>query len=179
MTKKDLLRIILKIAGLYFLVTIVFYQIPSFLVFIKTVPVISLAVAFLVLLIFAAIFTALIFKPDFVIKLLKLEKGFDDNKFSAPHISLSNLIKFSIITLGLFLIIKELPQFITHLFFLFKLLVKNQNGISGAIENSMLTDYVSWGIKILSLVIGYLMITNYSSIAHFLIKKDSEKQLDK
>lgn len=178
MTKKDLLRIILKIAGLYFLITIVFYQIPSFLVFIKTIPVISLAVAFLVLLLFAAIFAALIFNPDFIINLLKLDKGFDDDAFSASHISLSNLIKFALITLGLFLIIKELPQFITHLFFLFKLLVKNQNGISGAIENSMLTDYVSWGIKILSLVIGYLMITNYSSITLFLIKKDIEKQTD-
>ena len=97
MTKKDLLRIILKITGLYFLITIVFFQIPSFLVFIKTIPVISLLVAFVVLLIIAAIFTALIFKPDFVINLLKLDKGFDDDVFITPRVSLSNLIKISII----------------------------------------------------------------------------------
>ncbi|MGI6048688.1 MAG: hypothetical protein ACOYEG_11925 [Petrimonas sp.] len=179
MTKKDLLRIILKITGLYFLITIVFFQIPSFLVFIKTIPVISLLVAFVVLLIIAAIFTALIFKPDFVINLLKLDKGFDDDVFITPRVSLSNLIKISIIIIGLFLIVKHLPQFITHLFFLFKLLVKNQNGISGMAENQILTDYVSWGIKILSLIIGYLMITNYSAIARFILKKDSEKQSDK
>lgn len=179
MTKKDLLRVILKIAGLYFLVTVVFHQIPSFLVFLKTVPVISLIVAFIVLLIIAAIFTALIFKPDSVINLLKLDKGFDDDAFSAPHVSLPNLIKFTVIIIGLFLVVRELPQVITQLFFLFKLLVKNRIGASGMMENSILTDYVSWGIRVLSLIIGYLMITNYSAIAHFLIKKDTKQQTDK
>lgn len=118
MTKKDLLRIILKITGLYFLITVVFFQIPSFLVFIKTVPVISLLVAFSVFAVFAAVFTVLIFKPDLAINSLKLDKGFDDDAFPAAHTSLPDLIKLSVIVIGLFLIVKELPQFITHLFFL-------------------------------------------------------------
>ena len=179
MTKKDLLRIILKIAGLYFLITVVFFQIPSFLVFIKTVPVISLLVAFLVFAVFAAVFTVLIFKPDLAINSLKLDKGFDDDAFSAAHASLPDLIKLSVIVIGLFLIVKELPQFITHLFFLFKLLVKNKTGMSDAIEHSVLTDYASWGIKTLSLIAGYLMITNYSAVARFMINKDFEKKSDK
>lgn len=174
MTKKDLFRIILKIAGLYFLVTIVFYQIPSFLVFIKTVPVISLVVAFAVLLIIAAIFSALIFKPDLIINLLKLDKGFDGDNITLQPISFPNLIKLSVIVIGLSLIVKQLPEFITHVFFLFKLLVKNQNGISGMVENQILTDYVAWAIKIITLITGFLMITNYSAIARFVIKKDSE-----
>lgn len=179
MTKKDFFRIVLRILGLYFLAMIVFNYVPSLVVFFQSVPVISLILAVVVVSLFAYIFILLIFKPDPIIHVLKLDKGFDNDALMVKRIEFVNLLKIAIIVVGLFLIIWHLPTFLTHLIFLFKLLIKNQNEIKHQMENTILTDYVSWGIKILSLIIGYLMITNYSAIARFLIKKDSEKQIDK
>ena len=175
MTKKDFFRIVLRILGLYFLAMVVFNYLPSIVVFFHSLPVLSLILAIVVVSLFAYIFMLLIFKPDPIIKILKLDKGFDDDVLSVRHIEFVNLLKIAIIATGLFLIISHLPTFLTHLLFLLKLVVKNRSEITDQVESTLLTDYLSWGIKILSLMVGYLMITNYSAIARFIIKKDSEK----
>lgn len=179
MTKKDFFRIVLRILGLYFLAMVVFNYLPSIVVFFHSLPFLSLILAIVVVSLFAYIFLLLILKPDPVIRIFKLDKGFDDDALSAKRIEFVNLLKIAIIATGLFLIISHLPTFLTHLLFLLKLVVKNRNEITDHVESALLTDYISWGIKILSLIVGYLMITNYSAIARFIIKKDSEKQSDK
>lgn len=171
MTKKDFFRIILKIAGLYFLVITLFQALPGLTAFFNNSSLPSIALFIAVLLVFAAIFVVLIFKPDTVIKSLKLDKGFDNDKVMLRQIDFSDLLKITIFAIGLSLIVRYLPLFITHAIFLFKLLVKDQSDISSQLQSSVLTDYVSWGVKIISLIIGYLMITNYASLANYFIKK--------
>lgn len=174
MTKKDLFRIILKIAGLYFLVVTLFQALPGLSIFFANTPWHSIVLFVVVIIIFALLFAVLIFKPDAVIKSLKLDRGFDDDVVMLKRIDFSDLLKVAIFAIGLSLIVKQLPLFITHAIFLFKLLVKNQNDISSQLQSSVLTDYVSWGVKIISLIIGYFMITNYASIARYLMKKTGE-----
>lgn len=176
MTLTDFLRIILKITGIYFLVIVISNTLPSLLIFMNNMPWVSILLSVLVITFFVAIFLSLVFKPDFYIKSLKLDKGFDNNILSIKSIEFKNLIKLAIITIGIFLIIKQLPIVITHLIFLLKLFIKNKNDFSSQIEYSVLTDYLGWGIKIISFIIGYLMITNNSAIAEFIIRKDSQKQ---
>ncbi len=174
MTKKDFFRIVLKLLGLYFLAMIIFNYLPSIAIFFQSMPAFSLILAIVVVFLFAYIFLLLIFRPDPIIRALKLDKGFDDDAFSVKRIEFINVLKIAIITVGLYLIILHLPTVLTHLVFLLKLLIKKQNEVQNQMENTILTDYVAWGIKVLSLIIGYLMITNYSAIARFLIKKDSK-----
>lgn len=179
MTKKDLFRIILKIAGLYFIVVVLFQTLPAFFIFFNTSgPELwqSIALLSIILLLLTIIFVTLIFKPDGFINALKLDKGFDDDKVSFRRVDFSDLLKIAIFAIGLSLIVRHLPIFITHVFFLFKLLMKNQNDFTSQFHSEILTDYVSWAVKIISLIIGYLMITNYASIANYLIKKEPKEQ---
>lgn len=176
MTKKDLFRIILKIAGLYFLVVTLFQALPGLSVFFANSPWLSIVLFIVVLLIFATIFLALIFKPDALIKSLKLDKGFDSEEVMLKRIDFSDLLKIAIFAIGLSLIVRYLPPFITHAIFLFKLLVKGQNDISSQMQSGILTDYISWGVKIISLIIGYLMITNYASLANYFMKKQAKNE---
>lgn len=174
MTLTDFLRIILKIAGIYFLVIVISNTLPSLSLFMNNLPLISILLSLAVIAIFVAIFLSLVFKPDFYIKLLKLDNGFDNNTLLVKRIEFKNLLRLAIVFIGIFLIVKQLPLFITHLIFLFKLLMKNRSDFSSQIESSVLTDYIGWGVKIVSLIIGYLMITNNSAIAEFIIRKDSQ-----
>ena len=176
MTKKDLFRIILKIGGLYFLSVVVFFTLPTFGLFFDSASWINIVISIVILLVLSAIFLALIFKPDGVIKSLKLDKGFDSEEVMLKRIDFSDLLKIAIFAIGLSLIIKQLPLFITHAVFLFKLLVKGQNDISSQMQSGILTDYISWGVKIISLIIGYLMITNYASLANYFMKKQAKNE---
>lgn len=176
MTKTDLFRIILKVAGIYFLVTVIFNTLPGLLIFMNNTPLLNAVLTIIVILIFAAIFLSLIFNPDFYIKALKLNKGFDDDALRVTHIEFKNVLKIAIVVIGLALFIRHSPSFIINLVFLFKLLLKNQTDFSSQIEDGVLKNYYDWGVKIISLVVGYLMITNYSSIANFIIKKNSKNQ---
>lgn len=176
MTLTDFLRIILKIVGIYFLVIVISNTLPSLLIFMNNMTWVSILLFVVVITLFVAIFLSLVFKPDFYIKSLKLDKGFDNNTLFIKSIEFKNLLKFAVVFAGIFLIVRQLPLFITHLIFLLKLLIKNKNYFSSQIESSMLTDYLGWTVKIISIIIGYLMITNNSAIAEFIIRKDSQKQ---
>lgn len=179
MTKKDFFKIVLRILGLYFLGIVILNNLPNLLILFHASPILSLVLALVVISLYAYIFSLLIFKPDSIIRILKLDQGFDDDAFSAKRIELINVLKVAVITTGLFIIVMHLPTFLTHFLFLFKLVVKNRSGMMDQAEKWLLTDYLGWGIKILNLIIGYLMITNYSAIAQFILKKESVNQSNK
>lgn len=166
MTKKDLFRIIIKIAGLYFLVTIVLFQLPSLLVFFRSSQFADTAFAIVLLVLFALVFVLLIFKPDRVINWLKLDKNFDNDTFSVQTIDFSQLLKLSILIIGIFLIIKYLPRLLVILF----LFLQSVIGNNSMLENSFMMDYLSLGSSIVSLVIGYFMVTKHQSIANWIQK---------
>jgi cellulose synthase/poly-beta-1,6-N-acetylglucosamine synthase-like glycosyltransferase len=92
MATKDLFRIVLRSFGLYFLATVIFNYLPSIMVLFNTMPLLSLILSVVVLLLFASIFVQLIFKPDPIISLLKLDKGFDNELLSVKEFKLINLL---------------------------------------------------------------------------------------
>ncbi len=176
MTKKDLFRVTLKIAGLYFIVKVLFSSLPSLVVW-GTAGGSSIGGLLMILagvLIFVLIFGWLIFKPDTIIKLLKLDKNFDDDVVMIKRPSFSNMLEWGVILIALSLLLRYLPQFIVNLLFAFKLFVIDYGkDISNHLQYPMLTDYVDWGVKIISLVIACLMITNSKKITEYIIKKNS------
>lgn len=175
MTKKDLFRILSKVMGIYFLVNLMVNTLPVMSIFFNSPGGLNTLSFFAVVLFLFFLFLMLIFKPDFFIGILKLEKGFDDDALMVTHIAFSTLLKIAIIFIGLSLMVKKLPVFVTHLLFLPQLFFKSRTGISDEISNSILTNYTDWGIKMITIAIGYLMATNYSAIADFIVKKDSKQ----
>lgn len=177
MTKKDVFRFILKVAGLYFLITQLFNFVPSFIPFVSFGGFDFWRVLFAVflLLCFSVFFLMLIFKPDAIIRMLKLDKGFDDDIIHIGSSNFRGMLKIVIIALGISILIKQLPIFITHLLFLLKLLLSNQHDIQSQMHNAILGDYLSWGIKVISLVIGFLMVTNYKRITDCILKNAEKK----
>lgn len=183
MTKKDLFRVILKLAGLYFIFTVLFNTFPNLIMFInfgdKTILLNILltigTVAFFVLL-----FSFLVFKPDLVINILKLDKNFDDDYIIIKRPSLLNILQVGIIILGLSVIVKQLPMFITKLFFLFKAFVVDPGtSINSKMNIDILTDYVSWTTNIISLTICFLMVTNSKAISNYILTRNTSNKIDK
>lgn len=182
MTKKDLFRVILKLAGLYFLFTMLFSAVPSMIVFILYGDnanlinmILSIGTSFFLVL----IFYILVFKPDLVINMLKLDKHFDDDTIIIKRPSLLNILQVGIIILGLSVIVKQLPTFITRLFFLFKSYVIDSGAdIASNMTIANLTDYMSWTNDIVSLTICFLMVTNSKIISKYILNRNTSNKID-
>ena len=96
MTKKDFFRIIIKVFGLYFLVTFLFSVLPSNIAFVLIdLGWFEIIWLLAVVLIFALLFILLILKPDKIIGWLKLEKGFDEKRIQFEKFNSENIIKLS------------------------------------------------------------------------------------
>ncbi len=182
MTKKDLFRVTLKLVGLYFIITVLFNSLPSLIVFATAggSSLVGLITMLVGILIFVLIFVSLIFKPDAIINLFKLDKNFDDDVVMIKRPSFSNMLQWGIILIALSLLFRQLPGFIVNLLFAFKFFVIDSGkDITNHLHFAMLTNYVEWGVNIVSLAIAFLIITNSKTITDYIIKKSSENKIDK
>jgi hypothetical protein len=166
MTKKDFFRLVLKIFGLYSLLISVFSVLPRnlsafFYEFEWTVFLLDLAI----LIINFGIFFVLLFNTDSIIKFLRLDEGFDEEKIEIGGLNNQSIFKFAIIIIGGFLIIDYLPSFLFDVVNYFKY---KSSGYSFEGEK---VDYYSITVSFINVLIGYLLITNYKSIANLLDKK--------
>ncbi len=160
MTKKDLFRLIIKILGLYFLITTAFGIFPTILTFIQSWKFFletSSVLGNIVIILLLSIF--LIYEPDKIIDWLKLDKNFDNNKIELEKLGAEDILKIAIITLGGILIINNLFGFLSSLLSIFKLSAHNNRWNLDILPNG------------LNIIIGYLMITNYNAISRFIMKK--------
>lgn len=123
MTKKNLFRIILKIAGLYLIYSVLFNAILSYVMFIgkDSFSITTLLFMVLTTVIFMVLFLSLIFKPDIYINLFKFDKNFDDDNVMIKRATFENLLQVSIIVVGLVFIVKHLPLYVTKLMMLLNL----------------------------------------------------------
>jgi len=165
MTTKDLFRLIIKIFGLYLLVRLIF-TIPGNLLFtynkFDLASFISLS---LFLLISIGLFILIIYNPDFIIKILKLNKGFDEQWIEITNFNNANIIKLAIVIIGGIMLIQNIPAFLTNLFFAFKSSISNNNS---PIKFGSLNDYIRLGTTFLNIIIGFILVTNYKNIGRLL-----------
>ncbi len=182
MTKRDLFRVTLKLAGLYFIITMLFNSLPSLIVFVTNSNenmLFGLLMMLFGIFIFLSIFAILIFKPDVIINILKLDKNFNDDEIRIKQPSFVNMLQWGIILLSLSVLLKHLPMFITNVLFAFKLFVIDSGkDISNQLQYGMLTNYTDWSIKIVALVISLLMLTNSKSIANYIIRKNKIDKIE-
>lgn len=167
MTKKDFFIVLIKVFGLYSIVTNLFSVLPSSLIYALS-EIDAFVIAWLLLVIIGVfgLFILLIFKAHKVVSMLKLDKGFDSNYIDFGNDSAKNIIKIGIIIIGGLLIINNIPSFLSQLFFSFK------NEVSGS--SVQFNGGYNLAISIINIILGYLLLSNYNFIAKRMKLKDSE-----
>ncbi|MBA4155093.1 hypothetical protein [Flavobacterium sp.] len=165
MTKRDFFRILIKIFGLYSIIISTFLFLPQVVnqifyfndISAALITIGSLLVCFVLLLL-------LLFKTDFIIDKLELDKGFDDQMIILGDFNSISILKFAILLIAGFLIIDNISEFLYHLINSFK----KEVSLYGIGKQEV--DYFNLSVSFLNIVLGYLLISNYKKIAQYLDK---------
>lgn len=171
MTIRDLFRVLFRLLGTYSLLISLFTIIPqniSNLAYMGKDIILGLWI-FLIFFIVISLYLFMIFKTDFIIEKLRLDKGFDNDKIIFENISNLEIYKFAIILLGGFLLIDNIPVFISQLIFIFKNNLNSNTIIFN--DSKTIYDYFDLLITIFSILLGYLFINNYKFISEYFSKK--------
>lgn len=168
MTKRDFFILIIKVFGLFSVITSLFSVLPGNISFammdIDTLSIIWIVVAALVVI---GLFVFLVFKSDKVVTLLRLDKGFDDEKIEFGNFKPTDIIKIGTFIIGGLLILNNIPAFLSHSLFAFK------GDVVGIEYHTQ--DKFNWAVSGLNLIIGCLLLTNYNFVASRLNREKKEK----
>lgn len=163
MTKRDFFRLLIKIFGLYSFIISIFTLLPETISsFVHYEDYTFIFIALGSLFIGAFICFLLIYKADFIINKLELDKGFDDENIILGNLDSSRILKLAILLVGFFLVIDYVPNFLYHIINAFKKEV-SLYGIEG-----QKVDYFNLSVSLINIILGYLLITNYKRLADYL-----------
>jgi len=169
MTKKDFFILIIKLFGLYSIITALFLTLPqniSFLV--NDFRISAIIYVTVVLVIVVGLFILLIFKTPYLVKLLKLEKGFDNDYLEFGNLTSPEIVKIATFIIGGFLIIHNIPIFINQTISAFR---------SSLLLMTITPNYKwSWLVTGLNILIGYLLITNLNFVVRLLKISNKNKK---
>lgn len=169
MTKKDFFILIIKLFGLYSIITALFTALPQSVSFILLdFGVTTVIYLLIVLIIIVALFIFLIFKSHHIVRLLKLEKGFDNDLVELGNLTTIEIVKIAILIIGGFLIIDNIPEFIHKTF----------NAFYSDIQSQDITSNYKWNwvVNGLNILLGYLLITNINFIVQILRLGNKDKK---
>ena len=168
MTKRDFFIIIVKLFGLFSVVTSIFSVIPSNISFaLMDIDLFSVIWIITAIIIVIGLFVLLIFKSDKVVKLLKLDKGFDDERIEIGNLNMNSIVQLAVIIIGGLLILDNIPAFLSHTLYAFK------GDIVGINYDTM--DKFNWAVNGINLVLGFLLLTNYNTVSKILKIKENNK----
>jgi len=115
MTKRDFFILIIKLFGLMTIVTSLFSVLPSNIsLILMDIDAFSLIWIAATVIILIGLFVLLVFKADKVVGLLKLDKGFDEEKIELGSLNSTDIIKIGTFIIGGLLIIDSIPAFLSH-----------------------------------------------------------------
>jgi uncharacterized protein YacL len=163
-TKKDFFRLILKLFGLYIAISLIISVFPgnvSLLLYHYDIIEIIWFIVSIVFIYF--IFRFLFFKTDKIIQRLKLDKGFDEDKFEFQNFNSESILKLATIVTGGLLLINNIPVFLGNVLYFIKYTV-------------FISQWVSFGESFFKVVIGYLILTNYNKVSKLLKTKSTEEE---
>jgi len=167
MTKKDFFIVIIKLFGLASIITSLFSTIPNNISFaLMDIDLFSLFWIFIAVIVLFGLFILLVFKADKVVELLKLDRGFDDNRIELGNLNSADVVKLGSFIIGGLLIINNIPTFLSHTLFAFK------GGVEIMGMSYDLNNKFYWMVSGLNIILGYLLVTRYSSIAKLLQTKN-------
>ncbi len=102
---------------------------------------------------------------------MKLDKGFDDDKFEIYQFNAELILILAMVLIGGMLILDNIPVFVNQAY----LAIKSQISPSGDIM--ALNGYSTYHLVVsfTKVVLGYLLITNYNVIGKLLLKIGQNK----
>jgi hypothetical protein len=172
MTPRSLFNIVLKIIGIFFIKDILAALPQLFSVFymIKYNRMedmgMTVAVTLLTLLIYIVITYYLVFKSEWVIDKLKLDRGFDQDNFPL-NIHRSTVLSISIIVIGGLLVADEIPNFFRQVYEYYLEMKRPFGRGSAAISYPI--------VSAAKILIGLLLIGNQQMIVNFIERKRKSK----
>ncbi len=171
MSKKDFFRLIIKLFGLYCLITTVFQFIPAIYTYwALEIDKGTWILAAGSILLFVFIYVLLIQKVDIIINRLKLDKGFDDDYLQIGDFDSSKLVSFASILIGGFLLVDYFPRFLYQAYDLFKKKIQySGHDYTSPLINLGPSEY-DFALSIINIVIGFFLLTNYRHVAQWLTR---------
>jgi hypothetical protein len=169
MTKKDFFSVLLKLFGLLSVISTLFSLLPSMLS-IAFAQFDLWAIVFIILsiAIVVGLFVLLIFKSNAIVRLLKLDKGFDNDTIDLGTFNAESVVKLGSFVIGGLLIIDNIPVFLSYSYL----------AINDAEIGQLFTSFekLNWLISLIKIILGFLLVTNYSFVAKLLRVKEREKE---
>ncbi len=169
MTPRSLFLIILKCLGVFFIkefLLIIPQFLSVFLYFSREDTLVAgiwtLLATLALLAVYFLVFYYLIFKTEYVIQKLQLEKGFDEERFTFK-VHRSSLLSIIIIVTGLLIIIDAIPTLCRQLFFYFEEKRMTHGQTKPSISNAVVT--------IVQLIVGLLFVGSQRQIVNFIERK--------
>lgn len=176
MTPKSLFIIILRILGIFFIKDIV-EAFPSILSGIQFIGndsnpdggILVLLYGAIIFLIYLLISWILIFKAEAIVNRFKLNKGFEEERFSfdvSPHA----ILMVAVIATGLFILIVEIPNFCQHLYSYFQ-----YREIAALRTNQFISYIIFTAVKI---ILALLLIGERKRIVAFMLRKQVKEAVE-
>ncbi|SBW07207.1 hypothetical protein [uncultured Dysgonomonas sp.] len=169
MTKKDFFRLVIKLFGLY-LITLAPYTFSTVIVTLSYgADLLTIGASALMIAAYLGFAVLLIAYADVVIRFLRLEKGFDDDRIDISDINMQKLVSLAVIIVGGILVVYNFSLVLIALLHILMALVSNNKDdiLSFNTYNINYTDLIDF-------IIGLLLITNYKRIARFVAKKGEQ-----
>lgn len=173
MTKRDLFIVLIRIFGLLVVIRMLFSTLPMTLSysfqdfsFWQLVWILSLSA------LTVGMFALLVLKTGKIVDILRLERGFEEDRIELGPINPVVIVRIGIFLIGGILIIHNITSFLTDLFVLFSIRAGSNQFIG-----SMTTPvYHGLGVSSINLLLGYFLVTRYSDIARWFSKGDDQKE---
>jgi hypothetical protein len=167
--------IVVRIIGLFLIISIIQYlpitisQITSLAMYsdegVLAISVVVVYVITMLVLLYLIVYFILM-KPEKLVKLLKLDTGFEEEEFQL-NFSQSTILRISIIVIGGLTLYNEIPEFIGDIFIFWQ-----QKKIKW-IEHPNIGNLI---LSFVLIVISYLLIRYNDNIAKYINKKSKVKE---
>jgi hypothetical protein len=173
MTKKDFFRIIIKLFGLYWLISSVFSTGQLyFLTFLQNATAMNNLMSIFILLVEIVVFYILIIKTDLIVEWLKLDAGFDDELVVLVGFGLDGVLKLGVSVIGGLLILDNIVIFINQAYLALKVNFGAESDI--VTLNGYSTYHLA--VSFTKVILGYLLLTNYPIVSKLLLKITQNKE---
>jgi hypothetical protein len=172
MTKRDLFIVLIKIFGLLTIVVTLFSSVTTYLIWsLESLTVKYFLWILITVGVIAGLLILLIFNANRLALWLRLDRGFDDERIDFGNLSPTDIVRIGVFFIGGVMFVKNISPFLSNLFLAFSADVE---GFSGGVMGR--NQYVQWGVSALNLIIGYLMLTRFVTIASWFDAKAKEDE---
>ncbi|BDD08616.1 hypothetical protein FUAX_10480 [Fulvitalea axinellae] len=168
MSKRDLFILLLKLFGLYSLVSSFFFILPSVFSYVTAMNSMSPSAYDIYLVLFTGFtlvgivvfFAFVLFKAPWIVEKLKLAKGFDNDWIEIGKLSAHDIIRIGVFMLGGLILVDNIAEFINTGYYVLK------SDIAGF--NFSWNENIPLAISGIKLLVGVLLVTNYDRISGLL-----------